>query len=84
MTQFTSFGKAVKKKLVDIDRNQNWLIGQVKERTGRYFDDSYLHKILTGQRNAPKLVQAIQEVLDIPDNLANEKSSANDGKEANP
>ena len=51
----------------DIDRNQNWLIGQVRERTGRYFDDSYLHKILTGQRNAPKLARAIREVLDLPD-----------------
>ena len=67
MTQFTSFGKEVKKKLVDIDRNQNWLIGQVKERTGRYFDDSYLHKILTGQRSAPQLVRAIRDILDLPD-----------------
>ena len=62
MTQFTSFGKEVKKKLMDIDRNQNWLIGQVKERTGRYFDDSYLH-----QRSAPKLVRAIRDILDLPD-----------------
>lgn len=62
---FTSFGKEIKKKLVDIDRNQNWLIKQVSVKTGLYFDRSYLHKIMTGQLNTPKIIQAIQEVLNI-------------------
>jgi hypothetical protein len=30
-------------------------------------DDGYLYKILTGQRNAPKIVQAIKEILKISD-----------------
>ena len=62
---FTPFGKAIKKKLVDIDRNQNWLIEQVAARTGLYFDRSYLHKIMTGRLNTPKAVQAICNILDI-------------------
>ena len=67
MAQFTAFGKEVKKKLVDIDRTQAWLIEQVKVRTGLYFDDSYAYKILTGQLATPKIVQAIRDVLELPD-----------------
>ncbi len=63
----TQFGKAVKKKLVDIDRNQNWLIEQVRIKTGLYFDSSYMGKILTGQLTTPKIIQAIREILDIPE-----------------
>lgn len=40
MAQLTAFGKDVKKKLVDIDKPQVWLIEQVKKSTGLYFDDS--------------------------------------------
>ena len=67
MVQLTAFGKDVKKRLIDIDRNQLWLIEQVKERTGLYFDDSYLHKVLTGKLATPKIVQAIKEILDLPE-----------------
>lgn len=59
------FGKEIKKKLVDMDRNQNWLIEKVAATTGLYFDRSYLHKIMTGQLNTPKIIQAIREILDI-------------------
>lgn len=65
MAQFTVFGKAIVKKLVDIERPQTWLIDQVKEKTGLYFDDSYLYKIRTGQLRTPKVVNAICEVLEI-------------------
>lgn len=63
--QLTVFGKEIKKRLVDLDRNQNWLIEQVKERTGLYFDDSYLYKIMVGKLPAPKITQAIREILDL-------------------
>ncbi len=63
---FSNFGKSVKKRLIDIDRTQNWLIKQVIVKTGgMFFDDSYLHKILSGERTAPKIVQAICEILDL-------------------
>lgn len=64
---FCDFGKTVKKKLVDIDRTQEWLIGRVAEETELYFDSSYLHKIMTGKLKTPKIVSAIREILDIPD-----------------
>ena len=61
----TDFGKAVKKKLIDLEQSQNWLINEVRERTGLYFDSSYLYKILTGQCATPKIVTAIREILEL-------------------
>ncbi len=63
MAQLTAFGKEVKKKLVDIDQPQVWLIEQVRQKTGLYFDDSYLGKILSGRLSTPKIVKAIREIL---------------------
>lgn len=66
MAQITAFGKEVKKRLVDIDCQQAWLVEEVRKETGQFFDGGDLRKILTGQRNAPKIVQAIRDVLDLP------------------
>lgn len=63
----TPFGKEIKKRLVDMDHTQAWLIQQVAEKTGLYFDRSYMHKIQTGQLATPKIVQAIREILDLPE-----------------
>lgn len=63
----TPLGKEIKKRLVDADRDQNWLIKQVSEATGLYFDRSYLHKIMTGKLNTPGIVLAIRKILDISD-----------------
>ena len=62
----TPFGKEIKKRLVDLDSNHSWLITQVCSQTGLYFDRSYLHKIMTGKLDTPKVVQAICGILDIP------------------
>lgn len=67
MAQITVFGKEIKKKLIDIERTQAWLIERVREHTGLYFDDSYLYKIQTGRLSTPKIVQAIREILDLPE-----------------
>ena len=66
MAQLTAFGKEIGKKLIDIEKTQNWLIERVRQKTGLYFDDSYLYKVKTGQLSSPKIVQAIREILDIP------------------
>ncbi len=66
MAQLTAFGKEIGKKLIDIEKTQNWLIESVRQKTGLYFDDSYLYKVKTGQLSSPKIVQAIREILDIP------------------
>lgn len=65
--KFTPFGLCVKTELLRRGKGQKWLEGQITENTGLYMDSSYIYKILTGQRNAPKIVQAICEILDIPE-----------------
>lgn len=67
MAQFTEFGRNVKKSLIDVGKTQNWLMGRIKDSTGLFVDSGYLYKILTGQREAPKIVQAIREILDLPE-----------------
>lgn len=63
----TAFGKDIKKRLVDIEQTQNWLIEQVAKRTGLYFDRSYMYKIKSGRSDNPKIVHAIREILELPD-----------------
>lgn len=64
----TDFGKQVKKKLIDIDQRQKWLIEKVQERTGLFLDVSYFQKIMRGERHPQKIVDAICEILEIEDN----------------
>lgn len=66
----TVFGKEVKKRLIDMEMPQSWLIKEVRERTGLYCDRAYLYKILTGQVAPPRIVTAICETLDIPNDVA--------------
>ena len=63
--KFTEFGKKIKFALIERELTQEWLISEVKKKTGLYFDSSYLNKIMTGQNNAPKIVAAIKEILEI-------------------
>ena len=63
----TDFGKQVKKKLIDIDQRQKWLIEKVQERTGLFLDVSYFQKIMRGERHPQKIVDAICEILEIED-----------------
>lgn len=65
--KFTPFGLCVKTELLRKGKTQAWLQSKVTEQTGLFLDDSYIYKILTGQRNAPKIVNAICEILEIPD-----------------
>ena len=64
-SKFTDFGLDVKTKLLRMGKEQRWLEEVVAEKTGLYVDSGYLYKILTGQRNAPKIVEAIREILNI-------------------
>lgn len=59
------FRKKVKKRLIDLDKPQKWLEAEIRERTGLFVDSSYLNKIYSGERAAPKIVSAIREILDI-------------------
>ena len=66
-SKFTDFGLVVKTELLRTGRDQKWLEESVSEKTGLYVDGGYMYKILTGQRNAPKIVAAICEILNIQD-----------------
>lgn len=64
-SKFSDFGLCVKTKLLQIGKSQKWLETAVSEKTGLYIDNGYMYKVLTGQRNAPKVVEAIREILDM-------------------
>lgn len=64
-SKLTDFGLCVKTELLRRGREQKWLEQEITEKTGLYVDSSYLSKIYTGKRNAPKVVQAIREILNI-------------------
>ena len=61
----TEFGKQIKIRLVEMEKNQTWLIEEVSERTGLYFDSGYMHKIMTGKIATPSIVTAIREILGL-------------------
>ena len=64
-SKFTDFGLCVKTKLLQMGKEQKWLEEAVTEKTGLFVDNGYMYKILTGQRNAPRIVAAICETLSI-------------------
>lgn len=63
--KFTEFGLCVKTELLRCGKEQKWLEEEINARTGLFVDSGYMYKILTGQRNAPKIVAAICEILCI-------------------
>jgi hypothetical protein len=64
----TDFGVDVKRKLIDIDRPQSWLIEKIKNETNLYVDSSVLNKVLTGRLNSKKIINAINNILFDADN----------------
>ena len=65
LPKFSELGLCIKTELLRIGKTQKWLEETVTEKTGLYVDNGYMYKILTGQRNAPKIVAAICEILNI-------------------
>lgn len=72
MTKPTDFGKAVRIRLIEMGQTQGWLIEQVRNRTGDFFDSSYLHRLLagktpgdTGRGGKPGKVDVICEILGL-------------------
>lgn len=64
--ELCQFGKEINHALVDINQKKEWLIACVHEKTGLYFDRSYLHKVEVGKLATPKIVAAIREILELP------------------
>ena len=65
MSNLTRYGKTVKHRLIDLNKTQKWLEDTVSEKTGLYMDRSYMGKILSGQLSPPKIVTAINEILEL-------------------
>ena len=65
LSKFSDFGLRVKTKLLQIGKEQKWLERAVADKTGLFVDSGYMYKILTGKRNAPKIIAAICEILNI-------------------
>lgn len=65
MTQLTAFGKEVYKWLIDNGHSTDWLCAEINGATGLFCDRSYLAKILRGKRNAPNIVDAIENICGI-------------------
>lgn len=59
------FGKQIEIALIQMNKRNDWLIEQVKEDTGRYFDRSYLHKVKTGEIETPGILHSIRKILNI-------------------
>lgn len=64
-SKFSDFGLCVKTELLRLGKEQKWLEEAVTEQTGLFVDSGYMYKILTGQRNAPRIVEAIRNILNI-------------------
>ena len=59
------FGRAVKVRLIDLDKTQEWLIAEVKKETNQYIDSSCLYKLMTGQIINSNLIPIIKKILEI-------------------
>lgn len=58
-TEFTAFGKKVKKKLIDMNMTQVELAAKVG------ISKQYLYKILCGERSGEKYIEDIKNILNM-------------------
>lgn len=65
MREPTALGRAIRRRLKELGKTQMWLEEQVEDRTGLYFDNGYLWRIIVGELTTPRIVRAICEILDI-------------------
>lgn len=61
----SDYGLAIKMRLLELGKSQEWLIEQVESRTGLYFDSGYMHKVLCGTAKSENILTAINEILGI-------------------
>ena len=61
------FKKAVKHRLIDMDKTIAWLCDEVTARTGRYCDRSTILRCTNGTTKRSPIIKAIREILDLPE-----------------
>lgn len=59
------FEYKVKNKLLEMKKNQSWLIEEVKKRYDGFLDSAYMSRIISGKRQAPEIQKVICSVLGI-------------------
>ena len=61
----TEYKKTVKKRLIDLEKNTEWLANEVNARTGLHCDRPYVSKVMSGVRHSPRVTEAINQILGI-------------------
>ena len=61
----TNYGRSIKKKLLDMDKSQEWLIREVNNKCTIMVTSSYLNRIMTGKVRKSAAIQVINNILDI-------------------
>lgn len=59
------FEYQVKNKLLEMKKNQSWLICEVKKKHDCFLDSAYMSRIISGKRQAPEIQKAICSILGI-------------------
>lgn len=64
--ELTSYGKKVKKKLIDLNKTQTWLIEEIKKELPTcYVDGSLLNKIFVGDVADSNIIPVINAILNL-------------------
>ena len=61
----TEFGKQVKIELINLQKNQKWLISEINKLGTLKVDTSFLHRVLTGKVKKSKMESLIKQILKI-------------------
>lgn len=67
MAQYGAFSTEVRCGLIKKGWNFSDLATAVNEKTGLYCDGPYISRILAEERKPPKILAAIREILDLPE-----------------
>lgn len=67
MAQYSAFSTDVRCALIKRGWTFTELASAVREKTGMFCDGAYISRILAEKRNPPKVIAAIREILDIPE-----------------
>ena len=63
---YSDFGRSIKKKLVENNKNQNWLLDELRKRLpDMYIDSSLIHKIIVGEVSSGRVVEEIHNIFEI-------------------
>ena len=65
ITGITEYGQEIQMELLKRQKTRNWLIEELRQKTGMYVDGSNLYKLMTGKIKSSKLTDAIQEILGV-------------------